>query len=173
MRVGFSPLSACAERGPNEAVLEATAGLIRGNRGFDCLCQVLRVKSKWARFAFVKYASTLTDQIEPVGPTRESRFDTIVETVNECGEFDAQLADARPSNIGALDLVLWTAEEYVIAHIGLHLPHVGGMRLEDVHGVKSDFTLILLGELVQGGNLPPKRRSGVTAEDQDDRLVGP
>ena len=131
------------------------------------------MKSEWARFALVEYASALSDQIEPVGPTRESRFDTVVKTVDECRKFDAQLANARPGNIGALDLVLWTAEEDVITYIGLHLPHVSGMRLEDVHGVKSDFASILLGELIQGGNLPPKGGSGVAAEDQDHRLVGP
>ncbi len=131
------------------------------------------MKAEWTRLALVKYATTSSDQIKTVGPTRISRFDTVVETVDECGEFDTQLADAGPGDIGALDLVLWAAEEYVIAHIGLHLPHVGGVRLEDVHRVKSNLALILLGELVQGGNLPPKRRSGVTAEDQDHRLVSP
>lgn len=40
------------------------------------------------------------------------------------------------------------------------------MRLSDVDHEEADLLSILLVELVQGGNLPPERRSGVTAEDQ-------
>jgi hypothetical protein len=53
------------------------------------------------------------------------------------------------------------------------LPHVGGVRLKDVNGVEADLVAVLLGKLVQGGNLPPKRRSRVAAKDQNDRLLGP
>ncbi len=44
------------------------------------------------------------------------------------------------------------------------------MGLKNVNGVETDLALVLLGELVQGGNLPPKGRSGIAAKDQDDRL---
>jgi hypothetical protein len=55
----------------------------------------------------------------------------------------------------------------------LHLPHIGGMRLKDIYSVESDLVAVLLGQFVQGGNLPPKGRSRVAAEDQDDRLLSP
>jgi hypothetical protein len=44
------------------------------------------------------------------------------------------------------------------------------MRLADINNQKRDAILILCEELVEGGNLPPERRSGVTAEDQHHRL---
>lgn len=47
------------------------------------------------------------------------------------------------------------------------------MRLKYVNGVEVDLAMVLLGELVQGGNLPPKRRSGIAPEYQDDRPVCP
>ena len=47
------------------------------------------------------------------------------------------------------------------------------MRLQDVDRVEINLALVLLGQFVQGGNLPPKRRSGVAAEDENDGLIYP
>jgi hypothetical protein len=47
------------------------------------------------------------------------------------------------------------------------------MRLKDVNSVKPHLVAILLCQLVQGGNLPPKRRSRVAAEHQHNRPVDP
>jgi len=44
------------------------------------------------------------------------------------------------------------------------------MGLGDIDDQESDFASILLVEFIQGGNLPPEGRSGVTAKDQDHRL---
>jgi hypothetical protein len=40
------------------------------------------------------------------------------------------------------------------------------MRFRDVHDQESNLLPVLLGELVEGGNLPPERRSSVAAKDQ-------
>ena len=45
------------------------------------------------------------------------------------------------------------------------------MSFQDVDGVKGDFVFVLIVELVEGRNLPPEGRSGVAAEDEDDRLL--
>ncbi len=82
-------------------------------------------------------------------------------------------AHACAGNSSALCLIFRTAEQDTITHIGLHLPHVGGMRLKDVNGIEPNLVPVLLGQLIQGGNLPPKRRSGVAAKDQDDWLFCP
>jgi hypothetical protein len=55
----------------------------------------------------------------------------------------------------------------------LHLPHIGGMRLKDIERVEAHLIFVLLSELVQGGNLPPKWRSGIAPENQHHRLLGP
>jgi len=44
------------------------------------------------------------------------------------------------------------------------------MRLGDVDHQESDAAAVLLVELVEGGNLPPERRSSVAAENEDDGL---
>jgi hypothetical protein len=40
------------------------------------------------------------------------------------------------------------------------------MGLKDIDRVEIDLSLVLLRKLVQGGNLPPERRSSVAAEDE-------
>ena len=134
-------------------------------RCFDGLCQIVRVKAEGPRLALVKDTATFAYQVESVGPAGVSRFDPIVEAIYERGKLDAQLAHTCAGNVGALNLVLRTAEEDVVANIGPHLPHISGMRFKNVNGVESDLVAILIGQLVQGGNLPPKRRSRIAAED--------
>jgi hypothetical protein len=84
-----------------------------------------------------------------------------------------QLPNASASHGRALLLVTRTAEQNVIADIALHLPDVGRMSFKNVDGVEVDFALVLLGQLVQGGNLPPKRRSGIAAENENDWPLRP
>src|ERR1700733_6687605 len=104
-----------------------------------------------AWLALVENTATLTDQVEPVRPARISRLNSVVEAINECGEFDAQLAHARSGDIRSFHFIFWAAEEHFVAHVRLHLPHIRGMRLKDVNRVEADLVAILLGELVQGG----------------------
>jgi hypothetical protein len=47
------------------------------------------------------------------------------------------------------------------------------MSLQDVYRVEINLALVLVGQFVQGGNLPSKRRSGVAAEDENDGLIYP
>lgn len=115
----------------------------------------------------------MPNQVKPVGPTGISRLSLILETVNHRRKFDAQLAHTGTGNKGAFCLVLGAAKENAITHIGLHLPYVGGMRLKNVNGVEVYLAVVLLGEFVQGGNLPPKWRSRVAPEDQHDRPICP
>jgi hypothetical protein len=44
------------------------------------------------------------------------------------------------------------------------------MRLGDVDDEEADLVLILVVKAIESGNLPPEGRSGVTAEDEDDRF---
>jgi hypothetical protein len=127
------------------------------------------VKSEGARLAFEEHSTTGSDQIEAVGPTGVGSFYAVVEAVDESGKPDAQLADAGSSNSRAFRLIFGAGEENVVANIRLHLPNIGGMSLKNVDGVEANLVFIFLGKLVQGGNLPPKRRSGIAAEDENDR----
>ena len=45
------------------------------------------------------------------------------------------------------------------------------MGFSDVHDQEINLSLVLIVELVEGGNLPPEGRSSVAAENQHDRLA--
>jgi hypothetical protein len=131
------------------------------------------VKAEGPRLALVKDAAAFAYQVESVRPAGVSRLDPIVEAIYERGELDSQLAHTCAGNECAFNLVFRTAEEDVIANIGPHLPHISGMRFKNVNSVESDLVAILISQLVQGGNLPPKRRSRVAAKNQNDWTVRP
>ena len=84
-----------------------------------------------------------------------------------------QLANAGASHGSTLLLVAGTSKQNVISDVTLHLPDVGGMSFKDVDGVKVYLAFILIGQFVQGGNLPPKGRSRIAAEDENNGLICP
>jgi len=122
------------------------------------------MKSEWPGFAFIEN-TTGCDQIHSIRPASVCGLNLIVEAIDESGKFDPQPPHACTSYRSTLLLVAWAAEQYIILHIALHLPHVGGMSFENVDGVEVNLTLVLVSQFVEGGNLPPKGRSSKAAED--------
>src|ERR1700678_2719091 len=47
------------------------------------------------------------------------------------------------------------------------------MCLQDINRVKINIALVVLGQFVQGGTRPPKRRSSIAAKDENDGLIYP
>jgi hypothetical protein len=130
------------------------------------------MEPEWPGFAFIE--NTIgCDQIHSIRPSGIGCLDVIVEAIDDSGKFDAQPPYARASYRGAFFLIARAAEQYLIPHIALHRPHVGGMSLKDIDGVEVNLALVLFGQFVQGGNLPPEGRSSKAAEDQNDRLICP
>jgi hypothetical protein len=111
------------------------------------------------------------NQIETVWPTGVRNLSSIVEAVDNGGKLDAELANARAGNLRAFFFILRTGKDDRVTNIAAHLPNVAGMSFLDIHGVKRHPASVLLIQLVQGGNLPPKWRSSVAAEDQHYRLL--
>jgi len=135
--------------------------------------KIIRMEPKRSRFALERDLSIALNQVEAVRPAGVGGFHLIIKTINQRRELDMQLPNASASHRRALLLVTRTAEQNVIADVALHLPDVGGMSFKNVDSVEVDLALVLLGQLVQGGNLPPKRRSGIAAENENDRPLRP
>src|SRR3569833_3815274 len=135
--------------------------------------QSIRMKPKRPRRALEQNPPALADQIKPIRPARIRELHLIVDSIHQRWEVDPKLAYASICYVEPLRLIGWTVEQDAVLHIRLHLPHVGRMRLEDVHGVEINLALVLLCQLVQGGNLPPKRRSGIAPEHQNHRSLRP
>jgi hypothetical protein len=129
------------------------------------------LETEWARRGFVGDAAIAIDHVEAIGPAGVSAVGGVVDRVHDGGKFDAELHDAELAKLGAFVVALRTGEEDVIVEIVGILPQVGGMRLADVNDVERRAILVLLVEFIEGGNLPPEGRSGVAAEDEDDRLL--
>jgi hypothetical protein len=131
------------------------------------------MKSEWSRLALIEHAVIGSDQIHPVGPSGVGNLNLVVEAIDNGGKFDAQCPYALPRYRSAFFLIAGTTKQHLVLNIALHFPYVRGMSLQDVDRVEVNFALVSLGQFVQGGNLPPKRRSSIATEDQNDRLLSP
>jgi hypothetical protein len=125
------------------------------------------MKSKRARFALVSDATVGPNKVQSIRPPGVCSFGMVVESIDQGREFDAKSSNACTGHQGALLLIAGAAEQNFIANIALHLPDVRRMRFKDVDRIEIDLAFVLLRQLVQGGNLPPKGRSSVAAEDED------
>ena len=131
------------------------------------------MKPEGSRLALIEHAVIGCDQIHPVGPSGVGNLNLVVEAVNNGGKLDAQAPYALPRYRGAFFLIARATKQHFILNIALHLPYVRGMSLQDVDRVEVNLALVSLGQFVQGGNLPPKRRSRIATEDQNDRFLSP
>jgi hypothetical protein len=124
-------------------------------------------------FALVRDTPVGLNQVQAVRPAGVCRFGLVVEAIDQGWEFDAQPANTRTGHEGAFLLVARAAKQDFVANVALHLPHVSRVSFKDIDRVEIDLALILLRKLIQGGNLPPKGRSRVAAEDEDDGFRRP
>lgn len=129
------------------------------------------MESEWTRLAFVKDASSAIDEVKAVRPSRVGLFGYILKSVNHRRELDAKFANATIRNRSALFEIARAGEDNVVLHVALHLPYVAGVRFEDVHGVERYIAAVFFIQCIEGGNLPPERRSSVAAEHEDDRFL--
>ena len=137
---------------------------------FQRFLEIVGLESEWAGFALVSDPVVLIDQIDSIRPACVGALRLVVESVDHCWELDSQFAHAAAGYLGALVEVLGAGENNFVFQIALGLPDVAGMRLDDVDNQERDLLVVLVIQLVEGGNLPPEGRSSVAAEDEDDRF---
>ena len=128
--------------------------------------QFFRFEAERAGFALVGDSPAGVDQVDTVGPSRVLAFGRIAEFVQHRGKFYSQLSYASARNGTSFFFILGAGEDHLIFYVALHLPDVAGVRFRDVHHQKCDLAAVLLVEFVEGGDLPPERRSGVASKDQ-------
>jgi len=131
------------------------------------------VKSKRSRLALVDHCAPGRNQVQTVWPSCVGGFHLIVEAVDHSWKLDAKLSYAGIRNRRPFNFVAWAAKEHLVADVALHFPHICRVSFQDINGVKIDLAFVLLRQFIQGGNLPPKGRSSVAAEDEDDWLLCP
>ena len=117
------------------------------------------------------YDTLLVDQIEAVRPPSVGSFGRVSRVIDQGGQFDLQIADARTGNLRAFILVFGVGKQDLLAHVHRQLPAIGGMSFLNVDDEEIDLVAVLPVEFVEGGNLPPKGRSSIATEDQDHGFV--
>ena len=124
------------------------------------------MEAKRASLALKRNAPAAVDQIEAIRPASVCSLHSIIQAIHERGKLDFQASYTGARYRYALGHVARAAKEHLIPDVALHLPDIRGMGLKDVDRIEIDLSLVLLRKLVQGGNLPPERRSSVAAEDE-------
>jgi hypothetical protein len=128
----------------------------------------LRMEPKRARSGLVAHSSVSINQVEPVGPACIGSLRRIVKRIDYGGEFDPQFHHAELADLAAFVEALRARKHDVVVEIVGVLPHITGVRFEYVHHVERDAGSVFLVKLIESGNLPPERRSRVTAKNQHD-----
>lgn len=107
------------------------------------------------------------DQINAIWPCCVCLLSGVAEFIQERGNFYSQPAHASAGDEGSLLFTFGTGKYDLVLDIAPHLPHITGMRFRNVDNQKRDLISVLPVELVEGGNLSPEGRSGVTSEDEN------
>ncbi len=130
--------------------------------------EFVSLEAEWARFTLVRDFAIAVDEVKAVGPCGVSRLSRIAEFVEQRRNFNSQLAHAGACYESPFVFIARAGENDFVLEVAFHLPDVAWVRLGDVDDQELDAIAILLVELVECGNLPPKRWSGVASENKHD-----
>lgn len=112
---------------------------------------------------FVNYVQTF-------GPGRVRRFRRVAHVIDTERHRVFKALDEIVGDVQALLEIFWLGVADVVFHVGLHLPLIGGMRFAHVDGEEIGVLFVIFVNLRDVANLAAKRRSGKTAEYQNERL---
>jgi hypothetical protein len=129
------------------------------------------MKPKGSGFTLVGYTARLIDDKEAVRPAGVGALRGILQIIYESGNVNAKFDHASIRGLIAIIKTPGGGDKNVVLNIAGHLPSVGRMRLFYVYDIQSGSILVLRVHFVEGGDLPPKGRSSMTAENQDHRLL--
>jgi len=134
------------------------------------ILQLFGVEAEGTWLALIRHAAGGVDQVKSVWPCRVRLLRGVAEFIEHGRNIDSELANAGSRDETAFFFAPWTGEDDIVFNIALHLPNIARVRLGNVYDQERDLLSVLLIELVEGRNLPPKRRSSVASEYQDNRL---
>ena len=142
-----------------------------GNDALECGGHLVGLESVGARLALVSDATVGANHVEPVGPACVRGLGRVLQVVNDGGNLEAQLGHAGVGHGATFVQALLAGDGDFFFDVVLILPRVDGMGFLDIDDVEGRLILVLLVELVERGNLPAERWSGVASEDEHYRLV--
>jgi|SRR5580700_3381611 hypothetical protein len=141
-----------------------------GNNAPKRVFHALRLETERAGIRFVAHPSIPINHVKAIRPARVGALGAIIESIDDCWKLNTEPQHAQLSHVAAfVETLRARKNDLVIEIIGI-LPNIAGVRLTDVNHIKRDAVAVLLVDFVESGNLPPKRRSRITAEYEDHGL---
>jgi len=111
------------------------------------------------------------DQVNAVGPAGISLFGGVAKLVEHSRKFYPKFSHASSGDECSILFGFRAGKNNAVFDVALHLPDIAGVRFGNVNHLEADAIAILLVKFIQGGNLPPERRSSVAAKYQHDGLL--
>ena len=132
-----------------------------------------RLESERSRRTLVGDSPAAINYIKPVGPGRVGCVRGVFKVIYQGREFDAEISNAEIGHLVPLAKALRSGKKNTLLQVLGCLPGIGGMSLFDVDDIERNLVPVAPVEPVQFGNLPPKRRSGVTSKNEYHWLLSP
>jgi len=126
--------------------------------------QLVRLKTKRSRCALIGNVALRVDQVNAVRPALVGLFGRVAKLVEHSRKLYAKLSHAGTGDEGSVFFRPRAGKNDVVFDIALHLPNVAGLRFRNIDDQESNTTAIRLVKLIEGGSLPPERRSSVPSE---------
>ena len=106
-------------------------------------------------------------------------LEIIIDQLRDAGVSEIVLATGYLSGLietyfgdgSALVFTFRAGKHNVVPDVALHLPDVTRMCFSDVNGQKCNFSFVPFIKCIEGRNLPPEWRSGVTSKNEDHWLA--
>jgi len=111
------------------------------------------------------------DDVQPIRPTGVRFPDAVVESVHQHRQRDLEVFHEVLGDAFPLGECLRVGDEDFITDVLRYLSAVGGMRLADVDEVEVGVVRVVLKEFLDLTDRVAERRSGATAEHEDDGLA--
>ncbi len=101
---------------------------LRQSRG-----KMIWFETKWAGFGLESNEAVSIDQVNAIRPAGIDALGGVSKFIEDSRELDPQFADAGSCDESAFFFILRAGKDHLVFDIALHLPHVAGVRLGDIH----------------------------------------
>ena len=131
----------------------------------------LRFESKRSGIAFVGDAAFCVDHIESVWPCGVGLFRGVREIIDDGRNSQCQLDGASSLHLATFGKSFGARHCNLVPLVVFVLPGVDGVGFHDVNHVEGRLVLVAIVELIERGNLPAKRWSGITPKNKHNRFL--
>src|SRR6516165_6562055 len=131
----------------------------------------VRIEPERTALAGIDDLAVTADQVEPHRQRDVAFLYAVVDRIDQHRHLQIEVDLAQGRHRGALGIAPRLAEADVLPKVLRHPPTIVGVRFPDVDEVEPDLVPVLAIDFVQAHGPITKRRSGIGAENEADRLT--